>query len=254
MRFFLIDIAIRLVEETKMNKKKLSVLVIIGAVAVVGIVGYGLMMNPMNIFSSSTSTQTQQNSSNTVPSPPVNSTPPATPTGVTFDFDRGVPSLLEGENLPFYQTSSGITASFRSYPDPTAFSVQSYDSTFYKLSQFSGNYLYQNKAVKNTLEITFSRPITDISLTFATVEYHGVGNVDEPSLMKLTAYMNSTQTTLAGSTTAQGAFSSDLYPEGTLSFHGNGKVFNQITVELLTKNVSITEFFIDTIVVTTAPQ
>ena len=230
------------------------VAVIIVVITLVGFLGYSLKVNPVNIFSSSTSTQTKQNSSSTWPSLPVNSTPPTAPTGISFDFDRSVPVLLEGQNVPFYQTSNGVTAYFSSYPDLTAFSVQSYDSTFYKLSQFVGNYLYDNKPAKNTLEITFSKPITDVSLTFATIEYHGVGNVDEPSFMKLTAYLNSTQITLVGSTTAQGAFSSDLYPQGTLSFHGNGKVFNQITLELETKNVSTTEFFVDTIVVTTAPQ
>ena len=188
------------------------------------------------------------------PSLPPNSPPPPTsPTTIPFTFDSGSPALLEGQNIPFYQTSGGVTAYFSSYPDPVAFSIQSYDTTFYKLSQFTGNYLLDNTMKKNSLDIRFKQPLTDITLTFATVEYHGVGEVDEPSILKVTAYMNSTGITTIGSATSRGNFSSNLYPQGILSFHSNGRAFNQVTIELPVQKGATTEFYVDNIIVTTAP-
>jgi hypothetical protein len=233
--------------------KKIILIVLVLIIA--SIIAVLAMGNIFNLFPGATST-TSEKPSTTPPTseppaiPPSNTTQVPPLTTITYDFNNGIPVLSEGQNTPFNQKVGGLTAYFSSRSDPTAFSIQSYDTTFYKLSQFSGNYLFDNKAMKNTLEIKFSQTITSISLTFATVEYHGVGNVDEPSVIKLTAYLNSTQLTLIGSATAQGVFSSDFYPQGTLSYNGNGKEFNQITIELPQQKGSTTEFFVDTIVVT----
>jgi len=239
------------------NMKKIIVVVlglIIASVIIVITMGNIFHLFPaLNSISSPTPSNTLPSTPEIPTTPSGNNTQAPPSATITFDFDHGIPVLFEGQNIPLSQKSGGLTASISSPSDPTAFSIQSYDTTFYTLSQFSGNYLWDNKAEKNIVEITFSQMITRISLTFATVEYHGVGNVDEPSIMQLHAYQNSTQRSLIGSSTAQGVFSSDMYPQGTLSFTSPGKAFNQVTIELANQTGPTTEFFIDNIIVQIAP-
>ena len=113
----------------------------------------------------------------------------ATPFIVSFDFDNCTPVLSMGQSFPFNQTSGEVTAYFSSPSDTSvasAFSVQSYDTTFTKLSQFSCKYLYDNKPSRDSLDIMFSQQLTSITLTFATVEYN-----TEPSNINLIAYKDS---------------------------------------------------------------
>lgn len=181
------------------------------------------------------------------------STTPATKLTINFDFDTCFPLLGETQNTPLNQTSSGVTACFSSPSDSAlapAFSVQSYDTTFIELSQFSGKYLYDNKPSRDCLDIVFSQQLTSISLTFATVEHH-----TEPSNITLTAYMNSTDTTPAGLTTARGTFSNGLYPQGALSFNSGDQPFNLVRIEIPYQGPQgATNFFVDNIVVTTTQQ
>lgn len=176
---------------------------------------------------------------------------PATKPTVTFDFDTGFPLLVETQNTPLNQTSNGITAYFSSPSDTSvapAFSVQSYDTTFTKLSQFSGKYLYDNKPSRDSLDIMFSQQLTSITLTFATVEYH-----TEASNITLTAYMNSIDTTPVGWTTSRGTFSNALYPQGTLSFNSGDQPFNLVRIEIPDQGLNgATNFFIDNVTTTTA--
>jgi hypothetical protein len=172
-------------------------------------------------------------------------------TTITYDFDNGNPVLFEGQNTPFSQMSGGVTAYFSSPSDPAAFSVQSYRTTFYTLSEFSGNYLFDNKIPRDILYISFSQPITDITLTFATVEYHGPGHVDKPSTMKLTAYKDSINNTI-GSATAKGIVSNNLFPQGELSYDAGEQSFNIIRIEMLFQQPGGTDFLVDNIIVITA--
>ncbi len=237
-----------------MKKALIIVAAIISLIVVILVAG-----TLFNLFPSTNSITTQTPSTPST-TPPTTPQTPSTPsdnvtkapssTMFTFDFDHGLPVLYEGQNIPFTQEINGLSATFSSPTDPAAFSIQSYDTTFYTLSQFSGKYLWDNKAVRNIVEITFSQMISQISLTFATVEYHGVGNVDEPSLMRLDAYRDSS---LVGSSTAQGVLSSDIYPEGTLSYISNGNSFNRVTIQLASSTGLTTEFFIDNVIVQTAP-
>ena len=178
-------------------------------------------------------------------------TPATKPTAITFDFDNGHPLLAEMQNTPLNQTSNGITAYFSSPSDTTtdpAFSIQSYDTTFIRLSQFSGKYLYDNKPSRDILEIRFSQQLTSIMLTFATVEYR-----TGPSGIKLTAYINSINTSPVGSTTARGTLQNALYPQGTLSFDSGGQPFNLVRIEIPYQGQEgATNFFVDNITVTTA--
>ncbi len=174
------------------------------------------------------------------------------PAAVTIDFDAGLQALSLGQSTPFNQTSGGLAASLSSPSDPAAFSVQSSDTTFFRLSEFSGNYLYPNKPFRTYLDIRFSQPLNNITMTFATIEYHGPGNVETPSNVKLTAYMNSTNTTAIGSVITHGTFSSDSYPQGILIFNSDGQPFDLVRIEVLYQPSGASAFLVDNIVVSTA--
>jgi hypothetical protein len=164
---------------------------------------------------------------------------------ITFNFDNDLPATKL--STPFTLTAGGMTAHFSSPTDPAAFSVQSYSTTFYQLSQLFGNYLYPNRINKDRLNIQFSHPLTGFTCTFATTDLHAVGEVNTPSSLKLTAFQDSAGIKVLNSVTAQGIFSSDLYPEGTLSFDANGQRFNFVTVELVLPNRTATGFLLDNI-------
>lgn len=188
-----------------------------------------------------------QSPTTTVPQP--TTTTPATT--ISFDFDRGLPVLSVGQSMPFDQTSGGVTAHFTSPSDPAAFSVQSHDTTFLMLPQFSGKYLYPSRRSRTNLSISFSQPLNGITLTFATTDYHGVGEVDEPTAVKLTAYTDTT--TLVGTVTARGTFPTNYtFPQGTLSFDSGSQPFNLVVIELLVQRLGGTNFLVDNIAVTTA--
>jgi len=173
---------------------------------------------------------------------------PAPETTVSFDFDNGYPLLAETQNTPLNQTVSGITAHFSSPSDTVtapAFSIQSYDTTFTKLSQFSGKYLYDNKPSRDTLEIEFSQQLESVTFTFATVEYG-----TDPSDIKLTAFLGSNDMSPVGSTTASGTYETGLYPQGVLSFNSVGKPFNLLRIEIPFQGAgSPTNFYVDNIIV-----
>ena len=172
-------------------------------------------------------------------------TPKSMPT-IVFDFDTGSPLLAAAQRTPFSQTANGVTAQFSSSSDPAAFSVHSYDANGLKLSQFSGKYLYDNKTSSDILDIEFSTEIIEIKFTFATVELQG-GAIILPSDIVLAAYKD---TKLVGSSKTYGSFSSDSYPQGTLSF-GSGLPFNCVRISVPPKSSGATDFLVDNITVTT---
>jgi len=177
----------------------------------------------------------------------------ANATIIAFDFDAGIPTLIEGQNTPLDQTLQGVTAHFSSPSDPNAFSIQSYTTTFFKLSEFVGKYLYDNKPFRDSLDIAFSRTLKDITLTFATVEYHGGPGI-EPSNITLTAYMNSTANNPVGSVIARATWpSGNTFPQGTLSFSSKGQPFNLVRVQLPYGGPEgAMDFLIDNVVITLA--
>ncbi|OGO06574.1 MAG: hypothetical protein A2Y92_04460 [Chloroflexi bacterium RBG_13_57_8] len=196
----------------------------------------------------------------TVPTtgPPATSPPVSTPPGsvqpqAVFDFDTGSPVLTPGANTPLEQTSGGVTARFSSSSDPAAFSAQTGAATFLRLSRFSGNFLYDNSAARKLLYINFDPPVSGISLAFATTDSHGPGNVEEPSYVKLTAFNDLQETRQIGSVTARGAFGSDSFPQGTLSFDSGGQPFNMVIMEIIPQPRGGPSLFIDNIIVKTYP-
>ena len=179
------------------------------------------------------------------------STTPTTKLTVAFDFDTGSPFLAPTQTTPFNQTSNNITAHFSSPSDNTspAFSIQSYDTTSFRLSQFSGKYLYDNKPSRDILEIKFNTEIIAIKFTFATAESQST-TIMIPSDIVLTAYKNNN---LLGTNRTYGSFSSDSYPQGMLSF-SSGMSFNWIRISIPSQTSGTTGFLVDNITVTTVSK
>jgi uncharacterized protein (TIGR03437 family) len=171
---------------------------------------------------------------------------PATAQTATFDFDTGTPALRTGQSMPFDQTSGGITAHVSS-PSGPAFSIQSDATTGWKLSKFSGNYLYANNQNGNALDIKFSQQLTGLTLTFATADFQ---QVEVPTTIQLTAYLDATGTPAIGSATAHGTYGSDTMPMGTLSFSSGGQPFNLVEVTIPYQPRGAGAFFVDNITVT----
>jgi hypothetical protein len=185
----------------------------------------------------------------TVTTPPPTATISSSKTAI-FDFDTSSPAVTTGKSTPFDQTSGGMTAHFSSKYDPGGFSAQNHNSTFFNLSQCSGNYLVDSNPFRNPLSISFSQQITAITLTFATIDYHDPGADGTGSDIKLTAYLDSTGTTAVGSVTTQGTFSIDSYPEGALSFSSSGQPFNIVIIELPFLPQGAVDFMVDNIAIT----
>jgi len=188
--------------------------------------------------------------------PPASTVPvttPALPPGTTilFDFDTGPAGVPPGTSTPLEVTTGGLTARFSSPSDPAAFSIQSHDSTFLNLPRFSGRYLYQNPVFKTDLHITFDQPLAQISLLFAVLEYHGVGEVEETTAMRLTAYADTAGTGETGTAMARGVPSDTTYPEGSLLFDSGGQPFQKVVIELLYQKPGGTVFVLDNISVVT---
>ena len=78
----------------------------------------------------------------------------------TFDFSAGTVY----SNLPQSYWADGVTGTFTG-----PFSIQNANTTFLSLSQFSNNYLYPNLSTA-TLTIAFDRPLSSLTLTFATTD------------------------------------------------------------------------------------
>jgi hypothetical protein len=163
---------------------------------------------------------------------------------VTFDFDTGTPALTNSQFTSFDQTAGGLTANFSATNDP-AFSVQSEASTGWILSKFSTNCLAPNTS-PSVLDIQFSQPITNISLTFATFDFQ---DVLAPSTIELEAYATSTASPPLGTTAAQGIYTpGDSMPMGTLTF-GSTTAFNVVRILLPPTPTGATDFMVDNVTV-----
>jgi hypothetical protein len=167
---------------------------------------------------------------------------------VTFDFDTGTPTLSTGQNIPLDQTAGGLSAHVSS-PQGGAFSIQTDASTQFRLSQFSGHYLYDNNLNRNFLDITFSEPVESITFTFATADFQ---QVEVPTTIQLTAYRGATGTQPVGTTTAHGEYAGDTMPMGTLSFNSRAQPFDVVELVLPFQPQGATDFLVDNITVTTS--
>jgi hypothetical protein len=165
----------------------------------------------------------------------------------TFNFDTGTPTLHPTMSIPLDQTFGGITAYFSS---PNAaisggFSVQSQATTFYNLSQFSGNYLYPNSVYSPTLDVTFSQPLASATFTYATADF---SQNEIPTTVQVTAYQG---TAVVGSASSHGVFyPGDTMPQGTLTFDGTGQTFNHILIQIPPAPLAASDMLLDNFVAT----
>jgi hypothetical protein len=171
----------------------------------------------------------------------------ATQITATFDFDTGTPAVTATQGMPASQTANGITAYFSS-PTPGAggFSVQSDATTQYHMSQFSGNYLWPNSVYSPALDIQFSQPLTAITFTFATADFQ---QVEIPTTVQCTGYVDSTATAAVGFATAHGTYGTDTMPMGTLTFN-SATPFNVVEIKIPYAPLAASDFLIDNIIVT----
>jgi hypothetical protein len=178
--------------------------------------------------------------------------PAANAAVVTFDFDNGTPSLPTGRPTPFDQTSTGVTAHFSSVFDPAAFSTQSYATTFFQLSQFSGFYLWPGGVFATPLDIVFSVPVSEVRTTFATLDDHDPGGGGTPLL--LSAHMASFLNPAVATATQRGTFiAGDRYPQGTLLL-SSAQPFDRIRIETVFVTGGVSAFAVDNITATTFAQ
>ena len=166
---------------------------------------------------------------------------------VTFDFDTGTPTLTNTQVTPFEQFSGGLTAHFSSTNDP-AFWVGSDADIGWVLSKFSSNYLASGVSM-SPLDIQFSQPVTEITLTFATLDFE---DLLESTTIELDVYASSTATPPLGVTTAQGTYTTgDLMPMGTLAFSSTTP-FQVVRILLPSTPEGAMDFVVDNITVQTA--
>lgn len=163
-----------------------------------------------------------------------------------FNFDS--PGLQATMGMPSTLTVGGVTASFNS---PNAwlsggFSLQSANTTFFHLSQFSGNYLYPNSVYNPDLAIAFNQPISSLTFTYATADF---GQNETPTTVQVIAYLGST---MVGSASSHGIFYlGDTMPEGTLTFDGAGQTFDHVLIQIPPAPLAASDMLIDNISVTT---
>jgi hypothetical protein len=135
----------------------------------------------------------------------------------TFDFE----DIVAGTPTLFPDTVNGLTATFSSSPDAGGFAVTSMPGFFQTLS---GNVLLDS--TQESLTITFSAPLSDISLDFATFDA-------QP--LNLSAFLVGAP---VGSSSATGTVPAGFsLPEGVLSF--NGAAFDTVVLSSLTPNFAI---------------
>jgi hypothetical protein len=168
--------------------------------------------------------------------------------GQTARFDFDSPGLHATMGMPSTLTVNGVTASFSS---PNAwlsggFSLQSASTTFYHLSQFSGNYLYPNSVYNPNLAIAFDQPISSLTFTYATADF---GQNETPTTVEVIAYQGST---VVGSASSHGIFyMGDTMPQGTLTFDGAGQTFDRVLIQIPYAPLAASDMLIDNVVVTT---
>jgi hypothetical protein len=104
---------------------------------------------------------------------------------ILFDFNSG--PLLGG--TPFTQQAGGITAQFSASPSYNGYSIQQLP-VMGSISPvgFSGYCISPDSVNQSDLLISFSRPLTDISIMYSPHELA----TDSSCTMRITAYMGST--------------------------------------------------------------
>jgi hypothetical protein len=163
---------------------------------------------------------------------------PAQAQTADFNFDTDI-IPTQGKPTPFTDTINGLQATFSSPGDPGAFDVTSVSSFFLNLT---GNALSNSGATKANylpLDITFSHPVSSITLNFATL-----GSAGTP--FYLTAFTGAINSSVAGSTLATGTVPKGyFFPEGlvtlTVPTGFDSVVFSSPASGMAVDNIIVTE-------------
>lgn len=150
---------------------------------------------------------------------------PAQAQTAVFNFD----SDTVGTTTTFTDTSQGLSATFSSPNDPFIFAVQ---PTFFQT--LSGNILGPGLPGANyvPLDITFSRPVTSLSLDFGL-------NGPAGATFSLSAFSGGLGGTPIGSAQAAGAVpASGFFPEGAISFQ-SASPFDTVALTSTAQNLAI---------------
>jgi hypothetical protein len=239
--------------------KKIVVIAIIAILAIA--IGFIIINQlPQSKTPSSSPTPTPSTTASQTPlTTPTPTTPVSTSTTspttntATFDFDTGTPTLSAYATTPFDQTNNGLTAHFSSTPSTGAFSTQTIRSLasiagVINSQKISGNFLWPNTVNHDSLNIQFSSNIHSITLNFKTAELNDPGPGSSGSIIRISAYLDSTTNPVGSPITTRGIESNDVYPEGTLTLDSAGQPFNQIVMDLPTPT-GASGFIIDNIII-----
>lgn len=167
---------------------------------------------------------------------------------VTFNFDTCIPQTIVYHGTPLDQACSGLSAHFSSPHDGWqggGYSVQNAGTTFWNLSQFSGNYLVPSGLDPGALDIHFSQPVYSISFVFATADFN---QNEVPTTIQTDAYFNSN---LVGSAQSHGTYGRDTMPMGTSTLDTAGRPFNWAEIWIPWQMLGSSDVLEDRIVVTT---
>jgi len=149
---------------------------------------------------------------------------------IMFDFDAGLPTLLENVLLPLDQNAGGVTAHLES-PNGS-FYVTTPAKWQWHMSNMTNHFLYPvTQATTNLiLEIKFSENLTNISFQYETYQ---IPPIENPTAIRLEAYSNSVNGALIGWTTNKGVYGGpsglDTFPVGSVTYNST-KPFNVVRI------------------------
>jgi hypothetical protein len=161
-------------------------------------------------------------------------------------------STSMGTTAPFDVTVSGLTAHFSSSDSSRNYYIQppANVTAGYTPTGFSGNALVPATVFQSDLLISFSQPLTDISIMYAVSEF----NANFSATMRLTAYsgltlVGTTTTTAPAGNWPSGTLSLSLAPEQSL----NNVVMHWDSIPPGAENFNPV-FMADNLIMTTVPE
>lgn len=166
----------------------------------------------------------------------------------TFDFDTGTPPVYVHQSLPSAQTQNGLTATFA-----TPLSSWSIQNTIYGFVPrvFSENFVYPSGFYNNEIQINFSRPVTDFTVSFCTADLEST--TDTPTAIRVRAYPQSMADAPVQTVSYAGNWITGFYPEGRLDL-ASPEPFSMAVIDIPWGGPLATSiFFIDNIIVQMAP-
>lgn len=123
-------------------------------------------------------------------------------------------------SLPIDYTVDGLTAHLSATGQ--GFSIQRADALGFTPQGFSGLCVYPNSVFAADLLMSFSAPLTDISMMYAPEEY----GCDSSARMKISAYLGNT---FIGSSTTT-APNAGTWPTGVLGYSNASQAFDRVVV------------------------